>query len=473
MLDKFGKLSRQKLPFSHCGCRYSAIADGYKVDQQEYVEMLKPVIVPTGDEERALLPEETTKLRSAIGGLMWTGITRPDLLADLSLLQGVMNRAKVKHLKDSNDLVNRAKRDKDAATFYRNLNTTSYRIVCIHDASAATSSKNYAQEGVIVVLMADNLATEANHIVASDEFAKWRLSGKAQLLHMQSNKAKRISYSTSHGETLAAINGLECATLVSTRLSEITYGGCQPTLQQLLAIQEHGSIHFPVDMHTDARDFWELSTGAKALPQDKSQRLYILAHREARASGRIRWVILTPTQCMTADGLTKPMISPCLMEWLTTGVIRFWNEGHPLELKRLPPSKDLSEDDLIVGDKALDSKKAWFVAIPMLMSSNKLFNVAMMFAMVTTVQAQPQELPLHGHEMVWRDWMLMMIIVMIATSSASLAICCDRMFCRSTSSTPSSSSHPSTTSTPTSSSTTTATSSSSTTLAATSFDMAY
>ena len=451
MLAKFGKLSRQTLPFSHCGCRYSAIVDGIKVDQCEYVAMLKLIpIVKDDSDDRDLTASETTLLRSAIGALMWTSLTRPDLLAELSTLQSAMNKAKVKHLKDANELVQRAKRDKEAAILYRNLECSSYRIVCVHDASAASSTKNYAQEGVIVVLMADYLDVDDNHIVASDEFARTRLSGKAQLLHMQSNKAKRVSYSTSHGETLAAINGLECATLVSTRLAEITYGSKSPTIQQLLATQEHGCIYFPVDMHTDARDFWELSTGVKALPQDKSQRLYILAHREARATGRIRWVILTPTECMTADALTKTMTSECLMEWLTTGVIKFWNTGHPLELKRLPPTTQVSEDDLLSGDKALRNKDTWFTAIPALAGSSKLFCAFAAAALLPTASAQPS-LP-QPQDLGWHDLILVILVMLISATSAATAICCDRMLCRhptpTTTSSTSSSSHPTTATSP-------------------------
>ena len=219
MVKKFGKLTRESLPFNHCGCRYSSTADGYKVDQIEYVSMLKPVPVSKDDEDdRPLTPAETPLLRSAVGGLMWTSLTRPDLLAELSTLQGIMNKGRVQHLKDINVLIERAKKDKEAAIYYRPLQETYYRIVIIHDASAATSTKNYAQEGVIVVLMNDFINTDKNHVIANDEFASTTLSGKAQLLHVQSNKAKRISYSTSHGETLAAINGLECATLISARL---------------------------------------------------------------------------------------------------------------------------------------------------------------------------------------------------------------------------------------------------------------
>ena len=427
MVKKFGKLTRESLPFNRCGCRYSATSDGFKVDRIEYVSMLKPVVIDKDDvDDRPLTAVETTSLRSAVGGLMWTSLTRPDLLAKLSALQGVLNKGKVKHLKDVNTLIERAKKDKEAAIYYRPLLESRYRIVIIHDASAATSTKNYAQEGVIVVLMNDFINTNLNHVIADDEFARSTLSGKAQFLHVQSSKAKRVSYSTSHGETLAAINGLECATLVSARLAEITYGPVRPTVAQLLAVQENGCTWFPADSHTDCKDFYELSTGARAIPQDKSQRLYLIAHREARASGRLRWLILTPTQCMTADALTKIMSSPCMMKWLTTGCIDFWNTGHPLEMKRLPPSNDIDEDDLLAGDDALMKKATWFAGIPMLASSNRLFGMVMLATLVTPVAAQPDP------DWTWQlpDLVLIVAAILISISSSAVAVSLDRCCCR-------------------------------------------
>ena len=69
---------------------------------------------------------ETSTLRSGVGALMWsfdvdTGVTRPDLLAELSALKGIVNKVMVKHLKGANLLVARAKHDKAAAIFYRPL----------------------------------------------------------------------------------------------------------------------------------------------------------------------------------------------------------------------------------------------------------------------------------------------------------------------------------------------------------------
>ena len=43
----------------------------------------------------------------------------------------------------------------------------------------------------------------------------------------------------------------------------------------------------PLDMYGDARDVYELITGSKTMPQDKTQRLYVLSIKEARLDGRV------------------------------------------------------------------------------------------------------------------------------------------------------------------------------------------
>lgn len=64
-------------------------------------------------------------------------------------------------------------------------------------------------------------------------------------------KAKRTSYSTSNSETLAAISGLETASLVALRLAELLVPMEKPTLLQLAALQEAGAPFLPVDAMTD------------------------------------------------------------------------------------------------------------------------------------------------------------------------------------------------------------------------------
>ena len=216
MVKKFGKLTRQTLPFTHCGCVYSKYSDGYRIDQSKYVKLLKrPVIEKDQEDEKPLSPSQISQLRSVVGGLMWACVTRPGLMAELAVLRSVVTKANGVHLRQAKALVKRAQDDVEACLIYRPLPRRHLRIFCIHDASAASSTKNYAQEGVVILLVADNVNIPKEHYVVDNGFAKNQLSGRAQVVYASSNKAKRVSYSTSHGETLMAINGLETPTLLS------------------------------------------------------------------------------------------------------------------------------------------------------------------------------------------------------------------------------------------------------------------
>ena len=57
-VQKFKKVTRQQLPFNHCGCRYSALHDGIKIDQQEFSEKITQAKVPQREDESKLTPEE-------------------------------------------------------------------------------------------------------------------------------------------------------------------------------------------------------------------------------------------------------------------------------------------------------------------------------------------------------------------------------------------------------------------------------
>ena len=353
---KFGKVTREKTPFQHCGMVYEKVPQGFLVQQYEFTDNLKMAKIENAeDDERSLTREEVTQYRSVLGGLLWLTATRIDLIADVCRLQTFVTQAKVKHLKMANDIVKRAqdKKYKNFGIIYRRLpKQYGWRLACIHDASSASQGRTYANEGILILLTCDKLDVESNiHNLNGLQFNPDHFGGEAHILWAQGNKAKRISYSTSHGETLAAINGMESASLVALILGELLVADSKPTLAQLAALQERGVPFLPVDAYTDCRDFYELSTGVKAMPQDKSQRIYIMAHREARLTGRIRWVILIPTSCMTSDALTKVMVSPCLNELLTSGIVKFFNvPGHEIEARRLPVLEEVTEDDLHRGD---------------------------------------------------------------------------------------------------------------------------
>ena len=121
-----------------------------------------------------------------------------------------MTRAKVSHLRQANNVVKKAQTElgQGLGLHFRRKRRP-YRLACIHDSSAAGNVRNYAQEGVLVLLCEDRLGS-----LSSDEEQELGdaqcalLGGKGHILWAHGAKAKRISYSTSHAETLAGISGL-------------------------------------------------------------------------------------------------------------------------------------------------------------------------------------------------------------------------------------------------------------------------
>jgi len=91
-------------------------------------------------------------------------------------------------------------------------------------------------------------------VTCSDQLAQLH-GGHAHVLWSHGAKTKRISYSTSHAATLAAI-GHEAATLVSVRLSEMLHKSDSPTLHQLAAVQEVGNPQLPIDDYGDCNDVY-------------------------------------------------------------------------------------------------------------------------------------------------------------------------------------------------------------------------
>ena len=71
--------------------------------------------------------------------------------------------------------------------------------------------------------------------------------GVMHVLHASGGKAKRVSYSTSHAETLSMVGGVEASTLVMIRLTEIDMVSSQPTIKELIKIQEQGNPKLPMD----------------------------------------------------------------------------------------------------------------------------------------------------------------------------------------------------------------------------------
>ena len=170
---------------------------------------------------------------------------------------------------------------------------------------------------------------------------------------INTSKSRRISHSTSHGETNA---GYKCN--INTQFTALCYTGIiratnrQHTAKDMLYIFDTSSLEIRTDQYTDCLDFWQLCCGEKGIPSDKGSRLAILSMREERLSGRIRAFIHIPTEIMLVDGLTKVGLYPVLMRHLTTG---FWATGgvptaKSITMRIADRKQDFDEDDLVQLD---------------------------------------------------------------------------------------------------------------------------
>ncbi len=368
---RFGGATKHGLPFTHTGVHYSDSDRGRKMDQDELCQKLKPHAFTkerAKQENSDCTPAAITSLRGLLGGLMWLCQTRLDLVGDVVLQQQDITKATASMIKAANALITKAKKYGENCGLHFPRLKPPLKLGEVCDASHASRSTSYAQEGVIILLMPDRhmqvIRSDSPHYKALQD-GEGELSTFCHVLAQLAHKAKRISSSTSLAETLAAVLGQEMCQLVALRLTEILGAGIQlpmhtaSPLNLLKKSQESGDWCIPIDHFTHCRDLFQLSVGEKGVPQDRHQRLYILSIREDRIKGAIRHFWWIPTSGMVSDALTKPMISPIMYDLITHGFWRVWCVGPkgetlmPLVAPALHPMTDYAEQDLIEIQKKL------------------------------------------------------------------------------------------------------------------------
>ena len=237
--------------------------------------------------------------------------TRLEELCAVTSLQVFLQTPKIEDIIAINCVIKRLRRPLKHGIFLWRLEPP-LRIAGISDASAPNKQSNFATEGIIVCLAEDRIskiATDKDDFLIDEMVAL--LGGKMHILTGSSQKAKRISHSTSHAETLSSAKAIPLSQLIALRL-------CEPEIvtrrdfkmhrarpMALLEVQESATVPLPVDSFIDCMDLWELACGLKGIPQDKSQILGVLSIREERRCLRLRRLFHIRTKWMAADQLTK------------------------------------------------------------------------------------------------------------------------------------------------------------------------
>jgi hypothetical protein len=274
-------------------------------------------------------------------------VTRLDIIADVVLMQSEISAPKIKHLRQTNKCIAYAKGLLGIVGLHFPVLKPPLVVQTFADASHGSKHTAYAQEGIVVLLCEDRLDVRENATLT--DLQNSSIGGRCHVLHFLSRKAKRVSYSTQHAETLSACAGKDLAQHASMRLHEVLHGAPLSS-SALLRVFDTCSWIVPIDHWTDCGDFFELASGIKIIKDDKSEKLYVTSFREDRLRGAIRRLFQVPTQSMVGDCLTKSMQSEQILELLYKGTFRVKNtEKHFIKVRIVPEDairQDYTEKDL-------------------------------------------------------------------------------------------------------------------------------
>jgi hypothetical protein len=326
---RFGKVSRQQLPMIHVGLQYEAIwidtRAGFKIHQQDFARKITLVTIERlSNNDTKTTAEQTSTLRAKIGALLYLCITRVDLCADVCLLQTKVTIATIGDLRNCNAVIRKAHEYSNLGLVYLKIDGPK-RALGIGDASFASSKSSYAIEGNLAGIAPD--FAELREPARRDYCSKETLTTDFHVLVHSSRKAKRISHNTSHAESLANYAVCTHLEMIQLRQTEM-HSQYQLTPDRMLYIADAMKLDMPADVQTDCNDLFELCTGIRGIPQDRTQRLIIMSLREKRCTGKVRNVIWTDTRDMMANCLTKHEAQPNqLYHFMKSGCIRYAIDG--------------------------------------------------------------------------------------------------------------------------------------------------
>ena len=238
--------------------------------QDKYISELKSIQFESKPQKNdQLIPLKVKELRSLVGQLAWAGNqTRPDISFDVCQLSVNINNATYADALRANKCLKKLKSEKVAIKFPSLGDISECRFVVYADASFKNLSGGGSQGGYVVFIHGSN--------------------GKQSLIAWQSRKLKRVVKSTLAAETLALMEGVECAFL------------CKTTIKELLGVE----IQLPICAYSDSKSLVDSVHSSKTL-EDNRLKIDVCVLRDYIRLGEVEKIEWVETKEQLADSLTK------------------------------------------------------------------------------------------------------------------------------------------------------------------------
>jgi hypothetical protein len=249
-------------------------------DQGHYCSELDMRSLKEYEDTMCLLldPALVTEFRSCIGSLQWlSGITRPDVAADTSLLQDSMSKLTVADLKEVQRSLKYAKATATASIHIHHIDPEDLVFIAFSDAAWANAPGARSQAGMLICACSKNVTTE---------------EVPASILEWKSHRLKRACRSTLGAEAAALDAAADHASYFGCLFSELLFPDYRATL--------HGASRVTVIPVTDCKSLFDAVHRLATSFEEKRVQIDVTSLRTATQG--LRWL---PTDKMQADVFTK------------------------------------------------------------------------------------------------------------------------------------------------------------------------
>ena len=326
--------------FEYVGCEYKVTAREIRITQTSYTQTrVEKIPIPSGlqDDDEASA-DLILRHRSVVGALSWLAKqTRPDLQYSVAQAQRVQNKPTIGDLRNTNKLVDLAKKHFDKGIVLRRIPEEHMAIFAFHDAAWGNVDVSEVRDADprwegdhplgsqlgTLVMVGDNRCME-NQVFPSC-IVDWR-----------SKASTRVCRSTFAGETMACGDALETALFLRGLLVSFRDG-------DMLSEQKAGE-RLPMHLFTDCKSLYDHlhREGVPRPPSEKRLAIELAAIRQAlMIEGRHQWkekhgkgeirpdrplkvpIHWLPTDKQWADILTKKMTSTLWWQSIGEALLSF------------------------------------------------------------------------------------------------------------------------------------------------------
>ena len=263
----FGKIAYKSFKFT--GLHIAETADGILVNQNEYIQSLKPIKIEKICKNNEALPKGKFKQYRALTGQL----TRPDISFDARELSTKNKDATYEDLKHANKVLKKAQLEKDVTVKFSKLgNINELKIIAYTDSSYRNAENKEKSVGGRLVVLANK-------------------EGKCNPITWKSKTIQQVCKSVKSAETRSLERGMEDAIYLARMVKEI-YTGSMSEEQ------------ISVEMKIDSKTLHDSLNSSRQVDEKTIRHLvsWIKQQKEDKTVQSIDWVC---TEEQLADVFTK------------------------------------------------------------------------------------------------------------------------------------------------------------------------